>query len=90
MDQESLSTPAAARPRAKDSIAGDVLYGADGIAAYLYGDATQRRKIYNLVETERLPHFRLGALICARKSILLGWIADQEKAAVERGHAWAT
>lgn len=60
------------------SLSGDLLHGADEIAAFLYGDAAQRRKVYNLVETGRLPHFRLGAMICARKSVLLAWIAEQE------------
>jgi hypothetical protein len=60
------------------SLAGDILHGADGIAEFLYGDGKLRRKVYNLVETERLPHFRLGAVLCARKSVLLAWIAEQE------------
>jgi hypothetical protein len=61
------------------SLAGDILYGADGIAEFLYGYSKLRRKVYNLVETERLPHFRLGAAICARKSVLLAWIEQQER-----------
>lgn len=60
------------------SIGGDVLRGADDIASFLYGDAKYRRKVYNLVETKRIPHFRLGATICARKSALMAWIKDQE------------
>jgi hypothetical protein len=60
------------------SLAGDILHGADGIAEFLYGDRKLRRKVYNLVETACLPHFRLGAVICARRSILLGWIECQE------------
>jgi hypothetical protein len=60
------------------SLAGDILHGANGIAEFLYGDRKLRRKVYNLVETARLPHFRLGAVICARKSVLLGWIESQE------------
>lgn len=63
------------------SLGGDILHGADGIAAFLYGNAKHRRKVYNLVETNRLPHFRLGAAICARKSVLLSWITAQEKRA---------
>jgi hypothetical protein len=65
-----LSTP--------PTIGGDILHGADGIAAFLYGNEKSRRKIYNLVETKRLPHFRLGNMICARKSVLLAWIKVQE------------
>jgi hypothetical protein len=72
-DQATLSTTQPA-----GTLAGDVLYGADGIAEFLYGDSKLRRKVYNLVENARLPHFRLGAVICARKSVLLKWIETQE------------
>lgn len=61
------------------SIGGDILRGADAIASFLYGDASYRRKVYNLVRTRHLPHFRLGATICARKRVLTNWIADQEQ-----------
>lgn len=71
----------AVRPgQAGGSLAADILYGADGIAEFLYGDRKLRRKVYNLVETARLPHFRLGAVICARRSVLLEWIQAQERA----------
>ena len=70
-------TPSTERPAG--SLVGDILYGADGIAEFLYGESKQRRKVYNLVETERLPHFRLGSMICARKSVLLAWIEAQEE-----------
>jgi hypothetical protein len=70
---------AAGPGRTGGPLAGDILYGADGIAEFLYGDRKLRRKVYNLVETERLPHFRLGAVICARRSVLLDWIKSQEE-----------
>jgi hypothetical protein len=57
---------------------GDILHGAEGIAKFLYGDEKWRRKVYNLIATRRLPHFRLGSMICARKSVLLAWITAQE------------
>ena len=60
------------------ALAGDILYGADQIATFLYGDQKSRRKVYRLVESNSLPHFRLGATICSRKSVLLEWIAAQE------------
>jgi hypothetical protein len=60
------------------TLAGDILRGADEIAAFLFGDRSDRRKVYNLVETGMLPHFRLGVSICARKSALLEWIKAQE------------
>jgi hypothetical protein len=35
-----------------------------------------------LAECTRLPVFRLGAVLCARRSVLLGWIAAQENRAL--------
>jgi hypothetical protein len=72
---ESAARQTTVRPA---GLSGDLLYGADELARFLYGDRKFRRKVYNLVETNRLPHFRLGASICGRKSILLKWIAEQE------------
>jgi hypothetical protein len=69
--------PASSPP--PDSLAADLLRGADEIAEFLYGDAGQRRKVYHLAETSRLPIFRLGSVLCARKTVLLQWIAEQEK-----------
>lgn len=60
------------------SLSGDLLRGADAIALYLFGNAGQRRKVYHLAETSRLPIFRLGSVLCARRSILIKWIAEQE------------
>jgi hypothetical protein len=56
----------------------DMLRGADEIAEFLYGDGNMRRKIYHLVATSNLPVFKLGSMICARKSVLLKWVEDQE------------
>jgi hypothetical protein len=61
-----------------DDMAGDILIGADAIAEYLYGDGKLRRRVYHLVETSRFPAFRLGSVICARRSVLRKWISDQE------------
>jgi hypothetical protein len=57
----------------------DLLRGAEEIAQFLFGDRQLRRKIYHLVETSNMPTFKLGSLICARKSILLKWVQDQEE-----------
>ncbi|OJX78548.1 hypothetical protein [Magnetospirillum sp. 64-120] len=59
----------------------DLIEGADQIAIFMYGDAKKRRRVYHLAETSSLPVFRLGNILCARKSTLLAWIAEQEKAA---------
>jgi hypothetical protein len=56
----------------------DMLRGADQIAEFLFGDAGERRKVYHLAETSRLPLFRLGSVLCARRSVLLEWVRAQE------------
>lgn len=63
------------------TIADDLLHGAAAIAQFIFGDAKQRRKVYCLIESGRLPVFRLGG-ISARKSTLLAWIAIQEQRAL--------
>jgi hypothetical protein len=57
----------------------DMLRGADEIAHFLYGDPGFRRKVYHLVSSSHLPVFKLGAMICARKSVLLKWVESQEQ-----------
>ncbi|MFU8778233.1 MAG: hypothetical protein ACNA7M_11260 [Roseovarius sp.] len=59
----------------------DLLHGADAIAKFMFGDAKHRRKVYYLTgeATKGLPHFKMGSLICARKSTILNWIAQQER-----------
>jgi hypothetical protein len=61
-----------------NELADDMLRGAGEIAAFIYGDRERRRKIYYLVECSRLPVFRLGSVLCARKTVLLSWIEGQE------------
>ena len=56
----------------------DLLRGADEIAAYLFGTESDRRKVYHLVATSKLPIFKLGSMICARRSVLMRWIEAQE------------
>lgn len=62
-----------------NELSGDLLRGADEIARFLFGDETRRRKVYHLVATSKLPVFKLGSMICARRSILLKWIEEQER-----------
>jgi hypothetical protein len=62
-----------------DTIAEDLLIGAKAIAAFLFGDGSERRKVFHLAETSRIPIFRLGGRLCARRSVLMAWIAEQEK-----------
>jgi hypothetical protein len=59
-------------------LADDILRGADEIASFIFGARGSRRKVYYLAECSRLPVFRLGSVLCARKTVLLGWISGQE------------
>lgn len=72
-------------PRTESPLAPDLLRGADRIAEFLFGDARDRRKVYHLAETSRLPVFRLGTMLCARRSVLMNWIAMQEQRGLLRG-----
>ena len=66
------------KPCRPAKLAHDLLRGADEIADFVFGDARQRRKVYHLAETSRIPIFRLGSMLCARPSVLMAWIASQE------------
>lgn len=62
-------------------LADDLLRGADAIAEFVFGSAKERRKVYYLAtgaKAHRLPVFRMGSVLCARKSSLLQWITTQE------------
>lgn len=56
----------------------DMLRGAHEIAGFLFGNPKERRKVYHLAERSRLPTFKLGAVLCARKSTIMEWVAQQE------------
>jgi hypothetical protein len=59
-------------------LADDLLRGADEIATFIFGERAAGEKVYYLAECARLPVFRLGSVLCARKSTLMGWISGQE------------
>jgi hypothetical protein len=62
----------------EEEFAKDMLRGAEELAQFLFGDREQRRRVYHLAATSNLPVFKLGSMICARKSVLLKWIEEQE------------
>lgn len=71
-----------------EDLAGDLLEGAYEIAEFWFGNKYEpkeaRRKVYyfaNAVAGPRPPIFRVGSTICARRSTLKRWIAEQEQAA---------
>lgn len=59
----------------------DLLIGADKIAEYIYGDAKLRKRIYHLADNRAIPTFRLGNMLCARRSTIVQWIIKQERMA---------
>lgn len=59
-------------------LGGDMLRGAEAISEFLFGTGEDRRKVYHLASTGVLPCFNLGATLCARRSVLMKWIAEQE------------
>lgn len=61
-----------------DELSQDLLRGADEIAAFLFGSKAERRKTYHLIASSRFPHFKLGSMVCARKSTIIAWIEAQE------------
>ena len=66
-------------------LADDLLRGAEEIAEFIFGTKKSKRKIYHLAESSRLPLFRLGSVLCARRSTLLAYIAGQEMRAKPTG-----
>ena len=60
----------------------DLLIGAAAIADFIYGNTEykyQRRVYYLTTQSKRrLPWFRLGSQIAARRSSIMTWIEAQE------------
>jgi hypothetical protein len=63
----------------QEPLASDLLQGGAEISTFIFGDPSQRRRIYWLAEQQSLPVFRLGQLLCARKSTVKAWIESQER-----------
>jgi len=63
----------------EQEFASDILRGAEEIATFVFGSASLRRRVYHLIATSNFPSFKLGSMICARKSVLIKWVEDQEQ-----------
>lgn len=59
------------------SLAEDILRGAAAIAEFM---GCPRRAVYHMASKGGLPVFRMGDIVCARRSTLTAWIAEQEAA----------
>lgn len=74
-----MDQPTAFESAKQQDLADDILRGADEIAEFIFGKRSSRRKVYYLAECTKIPVFRLGSVLCARRSVLLNWIAGQER-----------
>lgn len=65
-----------------DTLGDDLLIGAASIAHHVFGSDEPRfqRRVYYLCHAAkcRLPHFRIGFQLAARKTVIQGWIERQE------------
>lgn len=69
-------------------LADDLMRGAATVAVFMFGETddpkqaeANQRKIYHLSDTTDFPTFKLGGVLCGRKSTILAWIDQQERAA---------
>ena len=53
----------------------DLLYGAHAIAAFL---GVKTRAAYHLIETGRIPHFKIGKVVCSRRTSLAAKLDELE------------
>ena len=67
-----------------ENVAGDddqefegLIRGAQKIADLL--NLPNRRAVYHLAARSRLPVFKLGSMLCARRKVLLAFITEQEQ-----------
>jgi hypothetical protein len=58
---------------------GDLLFGAEEIAVFLFSSADHRRRVYHLAEKHGLPVFRIGSTLCARRERLRRWLEAKEE-----------
>jgi hypothetical protein len=63
------------------SLAEDLLMGAAAISMFMFGTPDDRRKVYWMAESGQLPVFRLGAVLCARRSSILRVLELHEQSA---------
>ncbi len=70
-DEEATAPPPEAAP-----ISGELLYGAQAIAEFL---GIQRRQVYHLLASGQFPHWKQGKTVCARRSRVMSWMAEQEQ-----------
>jgi hypothetical protein len=68
-----------------NSTGGDLLFGAEEIALFLFSSPDHRRRVYHLAEKHDLPTFRIGSTLCARRRRLRQWLDAKEDGEQETG-----
>jgi hypothetical protein len=56
----------------------DLLYGVQAIADHL---GLRTRQAQHQIDKRGFPVFRMGGIVCARKTSIAAWIAEQEASA---------
>jgi hypothetical protein len=59
----------------------ELIVGADDFSMWFWGTPDKARSVYHLVESTRLPTFRIGSRIAARKSVIRAYFWAQERRA---------
>ncbi|TDR89125.1 DNA-binding protein [Enterovirga rhinocerotis] len=66
-------------------LADDLMRGADAIRRFMFGEAkdeqqaaSDRRTVYHLLTKGELGLFKIGGVVCGRKSTMLAKIAEAE------------
>jgi hypothetical protein len=87
-DSDQMASTQIETAAIEGSIAEDLLTGGHAIAELLFPDddpVKRRKRLYHFASTmkgtKRPPIFKIGATLCARKSKLMRWVAEQETAA---------
>jgi hypothetical protein len=62
----------------------DLLYGAHAIAEFL---GVKPRAAYHLIETKRIPFFKIGKTLCARRTSLAAKLDEFEAASGDDSEA---
>jgi hypothetical protein len=75
----TLAAPNTAANDNTPAFADDIIRTAAKIAVHMHGDASMRRNIYYLAQSSNLPFFRIGSVLCIRRSALDRFIAAQEE-----------
>lgn len=77
IDSEDQTLPIPAGPE----MSADIMLGASAIAAFM---GMRPRQLYHAAEMGHLPTFRIGGILCARRSTLNRWITELEQEAIGR------